>query len=148
MILGPSGADSLEYDFLIPGPGTLAWHVDNSVADFFGPRADPGFGLNVNRARFGLQIDEADGLDDLGDFNSPFALGSATDPWFVGNHTHFGPETTPNTNTNDGGLSHVTIDVLSPAALDMGISIRADWRVPGWPVVAVAYRCPPWLMAR
>jgi hypothetical protein len=59
----------------VPGPGILAWHVDESVASFFGPRADPGFGLNVNRSRFGLQIIEADGLDDLGDFNSPYALG-------------------------------------------------------------------------
>src|SRR5262249_53370152 len=93
VILGPAGVDTLEYDFLVPGPGALVWHVDESVADFFGPRADPGFGLNVNRSRFGLEIIEADGLDDLGDFNTPFPLGSATDPWFVGNATRLNDTT-------------------------------------------------------
>ena len=85
VILGPAASDTMEYDFLVPGPGTLVWHVDESVADFFGARSDPGFGLNVNRSRFGLDIIEGDGLDDLGDFNTPYPLGASTDPWYVGN---------------------------------------------------------------
>src|SRR6266850_5668289 len=138
VLLGPGLADSTdtlgdkEDDFLLPGQGVMTWHVDHSV--MYGRHIPPDFGINSNPARRGVRVLEADGIEDLGDPTSPYLFGSAFDPWFVGNHTHFGPETTPNTNTNDGGLSHVTIDVLSPAALDMGISITADWRVAGWPV--------------
>jgi len=140
VLLGPASSDSLgldllgpkEYDFLLPGQGILVWHVDNSV--IYGRHVPPDFGINSNPSRRGVRVMEADGIEDLGDPASPYLFGSSFDPWFVGNHTHFGPETTPNTNTNDGGLSHVTIDVLSPAALDMGISITAGWRVAGWPV--------------
>ena len=142
VFLGPAAADAAdslgdrEYDFLLPGQGILIWHVDNSV--IYGRHIPPDFGVNSNPARRGVRVEEADGIEDLGDPRSPYLFGSPFDPWFAGNHTHFGPETTPNTNTNDGGLSHVTIDVLSPAALDMGISVRADWRVAGWPVATPA----------
>ncbi len=134
VILGPGAADSLEYDFLVPGPGALVWQVDESVADFFGPRADPGFGLNVNRSRFGLQIIEADGLDDLGDFNTPFPLGASTDPWFVGNHTHLSDTTVPKLVTNSGTDPHLDINFTSPPGPDMTFTVARQWDLPGWPV--------------
>jgi len=81
---------------------------------------------------------EADGIEDLGNPKSPYLFGSPFDPYFVGNHTRLGPETVPNSDTNDGGKSHITIDVLSPPALSMGISVHADWRVNGWPLATGA----------
>ncbi len=142
VLLGPTFADSTdtlgdrEYDFLLPGQGVLVWHVDNSV--IYGRHIPPDFGINSNPSRRGVRVLEADGIADIGDPTSPYLFGSPFDPYFVGNHTRLGPETTPNTNTNDGGLSHITIDVLSPAALSMNVSITADWRVDGFPVASGA----------
>ncbi len=138
VFLGPGLADSTdtlgdkEYDFLLPGQGVLIWHVDNSV--IYGRHIPPDYGINTNPLRRGVRIMEADRIQDLGDPTSPYLFGSPFDPWFVGNHTHFGPETTPNTNTNDGGLSHITIDVTSPAGLAMDVRITGDWRVEGFPL--------------
>ena len=138
VILGPglaAVADSVgdkEYDFLLPGQGILIWHVDNSV--IYGRHIPPDFGINSNPSRRGVRVVEADGIADIGDPTSRYAFGSPFDPYFVGNHTRLGPETTPNSNTNDGGLSHIAIDVGSPAALDMNLTVTADWRVVGWPL--------------
>jgi M6 family metalloprotease-like protein len=135
VILGPSAADTLEWDFLVPGPGILAWHVDESVANFFGPRADPDFGLNVNRNRFGLQIIEADGLDDLGDFNSPFALGATTDPWSLATHDHLGENTVPKLLTNSETHPHLDLHFTSVPGPSMTLRVDRLWDLPGWPVV-------------
>ena len=142
VFLGPGPSDSTdtlgekEFDFLLPGQGVLIWHIDNSV--IYGRHIPPDYGINSNPLRRGVRVMEADGIQDLGDPSSPYLFGSPFDPWFVGNHTHFGPETTPNTNTNDGGLSHITIDVLSPAGLSMGVRVTGDWRVNGWPIATGA----------
>ena len=140
VLLGPDFADTLgidtvgnkEYDFLLPGQGVLIWHVDNSV--IYGRHIPPDFGINSNPSRRGVRVMEADGIEDLGDPNSSYLFGSPFDPYFVGNHTRLGPDTGPNSDTNDGGKSHITIDVTSPPGLTMGVSVRADWRVPGWPL--------------
>jgi M6 family metalloprotease-like protein len=134
VILGPAASDSMEYDFLIPGPGALVWHVDESVADFFGPRADPGFGLNVNRSRFGLDVIEGDGLDDLGDFNTPYPLGASTDPWYVGNATQLNDTTVPKLATNSGTDPHLDIQFTSPPGPNMTLQVSRQWDLPGWPV--------------
>jgi len=135
VILGPSAADTLEWDFLVPGPGILAWHVDESVAAFFGPRADPGFGLNVNRGRFGLQIIEADGLDDLGDFNSPFALGTTTDPWSLRSATRLNDTTVPKLLTNSETDPHLDLEFTSDPGPSMRLVVSRQWDIPGWPVI-------------
>jgi len=138
VLLGPGVADSTdvlgdkEYDFLLPGQGVLVWHVDNSV--IYGRHIPSDLGINSNPKRRGVRVMEADGIEDLGDPTSAFLFGSPFDPYFVGNHTRLGPETVPNSDTNDGGKSHTTIDVASPPGLDMNLSVRGDWRVDGWPV--------------
>jgi len=142
VLLGPTLADSTdtlgdkEYDFLLPGQGILVWHVDNSV--IYGRHIPPDFGINSNPSRRGVRVMEADGILDLGDPTSPYLFGSPFDPYFVGNHTRLGPETTPNSNTNDGGVSHITIGVTSPAGVVMGLSVTGDWRVEGWPIATGA----------
>ncbi|MGH7725227.1 MAG: hypothetical protein ACREOU_07325 [Candidatus Eiseniibacteriota bacterium] len=137
VILGPAGIDTLEYDYLLPGPGALVWHVDESVADFFGPRADPGFGLNTNPARFGLQIEEADGLDDLGDFNSPYALGTFTDPWSSETGGQFNYNTIPKLRTNSRTDPHLEIEFTSPPGRSMALRVTRLWDLAGWPVRVV-----------
>ena len=135
VILGPAAADTLEWDFLVPGPGILAWHVDESVASFFGPRADPGFGLNVNRGRFGLQIIEADGLDDLGDFNSPYALGTTTDPWSLRTATRLNDTTVPKLLTNSETDPHLDLQFTSDPGPVMTLRVDRQWDLAGWPQI-------------
>ncbi len=141
VFLGPAGVDTLEWDYLVPapdppvpGPGALVWHVDESVADFFGPRSDPGFGLNTNPARFGLQIVEADGLDDLGDFNSPYALGRFTDAWSstIGGRLNY--TTIPKLRTNSRTDPHLDIEFTSSPGPTISLRVTRLWDVPGWPV--------------
>lgn len=138
VILGPGRADSLdtlgdkEWDFLLPGQGILIWHVDESV--IYGRHIPPDYGINSNPSRRGVRLIEADGIADLGDPTSPYLFGSPFDPYFVGNHTLLGPSTSPNSNTNDGGVSHVTVDVMSAAGIDMDLTVAGDWRVGGWPL--------------
>ncbi len=134
VILGPAAEDALEYDFLVPGPGILAWQVDESVADYFGPRADPGYGLNTNPARFGLEIIEADGLDDLGDFNSPYALGVPTDPWQAGRFSRLNYDTVPRLRTNSRTNPHLDLEFTSAPGRTMTLRVTRQWDLPGWPV--------------
>jgi hypothetical protein len=105
------------------------------VAQFFGPRADPGFGLNVNRARFGLQIIEADGLDDLGDFNSPFALGTTTDPWSLATHDRLNDTTVPKLLTNSETDPHLDLEFTSLPGRSMTLRVSRQWDLAGWPAI-------------
>ena len=121
-----------EWDFLLPGQGVLIWHIDDTV--IFGRNMNPDFGINSNPERRGVAVEEADGIEDLGDPNSRYLFGSPFDPWFVGNYTRFGPDTSPSTRTNDGAHSHVEITIQSPPGVNMTVGIRSTWRALGWPV--------------
>lgn len=154
VILGPGlssddPSDSLgnrEWDFLLPGQGVLAWHVDETVLCIpetpmgatynCGWNPNPDLGVNSNPNRLGLRVLEADGIKDIGDINSAYFFGGPFDPYFVGNHTKIGDDTNPTIRTNDGGRSHVKIDVTSAPAIEMGITVDSEWRLPGWPVSA------------
>jgi M6 family metalloprotease-like protein len=152
VILGPGlssvdPADSLgnrEYDFLLPGEGILMWHIDETVictpidntTFLCGPNANPDLGVNSNPERRGVRLMEADGIADIGDPNSAYFFGSPFDPYFVGNHTRLDDDSNPSARTNDGGRSHVRVDVLSAPAVDMAIQVDSEWRLAGWPVSA------------
>jgi M6 family metalloprotease-like protein len=152
VILGPGlssvdPADSLgnrEYDFLLPGEGILMWHIDETVictpidntTFLCGPNANPDLGVNSNPERRGVRVMEADGIADIGDPNSAYFFGSPFDPYFVGNHTRLDDDSNPSARTNDGGRSHVRVDVLSAPAVDMTVQVDAEWRLAGWPVSA------------
>lgn len=123
-----------EYDFLLPGQGILVWHIDDTV--IFGANMPPDGGINSNPERRGIAVVEADGINDIGDPNSRYFFGSPFDPWFVGNHTRLGPNTSPSTRTNDGAQSHVAITVKSPAGVQMSLDVSSEWRAAGWPVVS------------
>jgi len=138
-------ADSLgdkEYDFLLPGQGILMWHVDESVfcvpetdsTALCGPNANPDQGINSNPDRRGVRLLEADGIADIGDPDSRYFFGGPFDPYFVGNHTRLSDDTNPSARTNDGARSHVEVDVTSPPAVEMGITVDSSWRLAGWPV--------------
>jgi M6 family metalloprotease-like protein len=135
VVLGPdssSAGDTLglrEYDYLLPGEGILVWHVDwNSI--LYG--LSVAGGVNVLWGRPGIMIEEADGIRDIG-AGSPEYLGGPYDPYFVGGYTRLGPDTKPNTDTNDGSPSGMSIAVLDSSKMEMRVSVRSRLLPPGWP---------------
>jgi hypothetical protein len=121
------------YDFALPGGliadennrelngGILIWHVDESVISEKLGRA----GINSNTARRAVNLQEADGAQDIGRpiriglFENP-VNGSPFDFWWSGNNAtvitqtgreitlyqnRFGPDTTPDNRSNSGAHS-------------------------------------------
>jgi M6 family metalloprotease-like protein len=117
VILGPEQPDRLEYDALLPGGGVLIWHVDESVLSV------PPYGINADSSRRGLTVLEADGLQDLGDPNSPYFLGAPTDPWFVGNATLLDGASAPPLRTNTGADPRLGVKVLDPRLSAMRVLV-------------------------
>lgn len=140
VILGPRLPDRFEYDALLPGGGILVWKVDDSVIPFDGSlRINPDFGFNSNPFRLGLQILEADGLDDLGDLGSPFILGSPLDPYQRDVNALLTDTTRPNLLPNQGTRPHLRIEFLDPADSTMRIGVHRAWQLAGWPVAAGSF---------
>ena len=137
VVLGPREPDRFEYDALLPGTGVLAWHVDESVIPFTTSlRVNPDFGFNTNPRRLGLQVIEADGLDDLGDLGSPFLLGSELDPYQASVASELSDVTVPNLRPNQGTRPHLRIEFLDDASDTMLVRVTRTWQTPGWPVSA------------
>jgi M6 family metalloprotease-like protein len=137
VVLGPKQPDRFEYDALLPGTGTLVWHVDESVVPFDRSlRINPDYGLNSNWSRQGMQVIEADGLDDLGDAGSPFLLGSPLDPYQYSVNPSLSDSTMPNLVPNQGTRPHVRLDFLDDASPVMHLRATRTWSLPAYPVRA------------
>jgi len=137
VVLGPKDPDRFEYDALLPGGGILAWHVDESVIPFTTSlRTNPDFGFNTNPRRLGLQVLEADGLDDLGDLGSPYAIGSDLDPYQARVAPKLSDTTIPNLLPNQGTRPHLEVDFLDNMSDTMHVRVTRTWQPQGWPVVA------------
>jgi M6 family metalloprotease-like protein len=143
VILGPASADSLEYDYLIPGEGIVVWQIDESVVGFDPPgrRSDDFYSLNGNPDRLGVQIIEADALDDLGDFSSPLALGSPFDAFYYpDNNALLAPGGLPPLRTNSGTNPHLQVEVMDSIGTAIRVRVTRDWALDGWPVVVTPPR--------
>ena len=127
----PGSLANLEYDWLIPGEGVLAWKFD--FLSFNTGRSQPGGGINIFFNRPGLQLIEADGIRDIGTASSEF-LGGPLDPFFKGGYDLLAPNTLPSSNTNDGTRTGVEFAVLDTIGMEMRVRVRSDLLPPGWPV--------------
>jgi hypothetical protein len=100
--------------------GILIWHIDESVINAtIGQNA-----VNADSSHRGVDLEEADGSQDIGhtyDITSPglgSESGTALDFWFQGNlspvnKNEFSAVTFPNSNSDLGALSHVTVNKFS-----------------------------------
>ncbi len=100
--------------------GTLIWHIDESIiVHNLGPNT-----VNAFPERRGVDLEEADGSQDIGQQYGQFDPGSgseegtALDFWFQGNaspvnRNEFSASTFPNSGSNTGAKSHVTIKDFS-----------------------------------
>ena len=128
-----------EYDRLLPGDGVLIWHVDETVAymDYVGEGGN-NFLQNTlqwdpNR-RF-VSVVEADGIVDLGDYNYFSGYGTDDDFFKIGNNTDFTPSTNPDTRSNLGADTHISITGITETDTLMYCDISIGWNQDGFPVM-------------
>lgn len=149
-----------EYDFglpyaletqtrALPGVGILIWHIDESVI-----RAKYASNeVNADRDRRGVDLEEADGAQDIGklygflDPGSGAELGLAEDAWWKENpiiteflrpekEVAFGPSTIPSTASNSGAASGLVLSNFSNIAPVMTFSVRNQFGVANFPQYA------------
>ncbi|MCD6163215.1 MAG: VCBS repeat-containing protein [candidate division Zixibacteria bacterium] len=131
--------DSFEYDVLIPGDGMLIWHVDEAVAYMNHSGYGQNFLMNTlqwdpNR-RF-VSLVEADGIIDFGgNYVSWGYYGSDAEFFKVGNNTELTPSTQPNSRSNLGANTHISITDISASDTIMNCNISVDWHLPGFPMM-------------
>ena len=137
VILGPKEPDRFEYDALLPGSGILVWHIDESVVPYHTSlRANPDYSLNTDPDRLAISIIQGDGLEDIGDPNSPSIMGGPYNPFYLSNNAVLSDTTEPNLIPHIGTRPHQRIDFLDDPADTMHVICRRAWQLPGWPVVA------------
>ncbi len=126
------------YDFALPGRdadnqqyngGILIWHVDERQFS----RA-----VNNDPDALAVDIEEADGAQDIGfdgSIGSPFDFYFSDNPSSVAlpsgltislYENRFGPYTTPDSRTNEGGSSFVTLDEFSASGPIMSFSFQKE----------------------
>ena len=110
----------LDVDGTFYDGGMLIWHIDESVIN----AKIATDAVNADSSRRGVDLDEADGSQDIGhsyDLLSPglgSESGTALDFWFKGNSSpvnknEFSATTFPSSNSNLGALSHITVNNFS-----------------------------------
>jgi hypothetical protein len=123
--LGGVITDVEDFDWSLPGGvsdnvwydgGVLLWHIDEGVIS----RSIAGNGVNADPTHRGVDLEEADGSQDIGQDYGSFTAGSgseqgtALDFWYQGNESPvntnlFSGTTFPDSRSNSGGLSHTTV---------------------------------------
>lgn len=99
------------------GSGLYIWHVDERViqdALLAGTNT-----INGDATRKGVDLEEADGLQDLDSLRGgPYLLGSDDDSWRGEGNTVFGPATRPGTTSNDGFETGIRFSEISKVVRD------------------------------
>ncbi len=136
-----------EWDFFLPGSGTgsgiLAYHVDESVITA---------GLldnvvNANAARKGIDLIEADGIEDLDGPPTSFS-DSPDDVYRAGWRDALTPTTTPSTAAYGNVRTGISITGISAPDSIMGFTAAFERDKPGWPkLVSGRIRSAPSLAA-
>jgi M6 family metalloprotease-like protein len=130
----PDTLGAYEQDYLLPGSGILIWHIDNAAIQAASNVC--GGCINISLDRRGVDVEEADGIQDLGDIYSVEWTGGVHDYWSLENYSVFGPQTRPDTRSGAGGATGIQIAVVDSAAFEMQASIKLGYTRGGWPVYA------------
>ncbi len=124
----PGGVD--EHGTFFDG-GTLIWHIDEAVI----ARGLSTNGVNGNPERRGVDLEEADGPQDIGQQYAFLSAGSGTeegtalDFWYHGNGSpvntnEFSSTTHPDSRSNSGANSHITINNFSDRGPHMMATVK------------------------
>ncbi|MGK9476625.1 T9SS-dependent M6-like inactivated metalloprotease [Melioribacter sp. OK-6-Me] len=108
-----------EFDWAVPANGIVIWHVDEKIISE--KYADNK--INADLYNKGVDIEEADGIQDIGElFNTVlgevYGIAGEEDLWYYGNKARFyknrfSSDTKPNSNSNSGAKSFITLDNFS-----------------------------------
>ncbi len=123
--------DADEFDWALPGNGIVIWHIDEKVIS---EKLEENK-INTDKNRRGVDVEEADGVQDIGErFVTIFGdevIGEGTqeDFWYAGNKAalfknRFSKDTRPNTKTNSGANSLITIKDFSDLSDRMSFKIE------------------------
>ncbi len=138
-----------DYDAFIPGSGILVYHIDDAIIRASDVEkhinSHPDYKIAPAQYRRGIALEEADGLQDIGNVSASRIIqagiislssieGAPEDAFYVGNNAVFDPKTSPNTRSNLGYESGITIEVLSPPGEVMSVAIRFANRIDNWPI--------------
>ena len=134
-----------EYDFGIPGSGILIWHIDDEIIE----RHLTENQVNANLEHRGVDLEEADGSQDIGQYfpflspGSGSEFGVAEDAWYADNEIHqianksktvaFTPFTAPNSRSYSGAYSHIYLTNFSKRAAVMSFDYNNSTFLPGFP---------------
>lgn len=120
-----------EFDWALPGNGIVIWHIDeNVIKEKLAENK-----INTDKSRRGVDVEEADGIQDIGEkFVTIFGdevIGEGTDQdfWYSGNKAKlykniFSKDTRPDTKTNSGANSLITIKNFSAISNKMSFRIE------------------------
>ena len=145
-----------EYDYGLPGSGILIWHIDEKIV-----RAKLSENrINADREHKGVDLEEADGAQDIGQLYGFLDAGSGAengvweDAWWASNpviteflrpgqDVTFGPDTQPSTRANNRANSHIVMYGFSESADIMSFSVRNELVVEGFPQYVGPGGLPP-----
>ncbi len=132
--------DVEDFDWSLPGGvdndgtfydgGILVWHIDEGVI----ARNRATNTINADPKRRGVDVEEADGSQDIGQeygflsAGSGSETGTALDFWFEGNPSpvnknEFTATSFPSTQSNDGAMSHVSMSDFSVRGTRMSVQV-------------------------
>jgi M6 family metalloprotease-like protein len=128
-----------EFDYFLPGLGTgsglLIWHVDEQQIE----AGMPNNTVNADRFHKGVDLEEADGVEDLDQrVSSLESYGSPFDSFREGNNSSFTPSTVPNSDGAYGGKSWVFVENIGAPGQLMTFGVETGMRHGNWPVSAIA----------
>jgi len=105
----------------LTGSGVMVWHVDESAI-----RAAIASGANPNDEASwkGVDLEEADHVQDLDTPGGAFAFGSYFDSYRKGNNDRFATDTNPSSLTNGGARTGIELADVSEAAHVMSLTVR------------------------
>ena len=120
-----------EYDWAVPGNGIVIWHIDENVINE--KLADNK--INTDKNRRGVDVEEADGIQDIGEIfttilgDQVIGEGTGEDFWYSSNpaefyQNRFAKDTRPNTLTNSGANSLITIKDFSDISNSMSFKVE------------------------
>ena len=123
-----AGCDAGSY---VSGSGVVIYHVDEA-------KIEAGLANNVvegDTQRKGIDVVEADGIEDLDSQPSTYAGGSPDDVYRGGYKDQFTPDTTPSTAAYGNVRTGISVTSIGPADSVMTMDIAIDRTRPGWPKV-------------
>lgn len=126
------------YDLGLPASGLLIWHIDElPIGSGLG-----NYSINADRNHRGVDLEEADGAQDMGFISNLIpdpSSGYFGDMWFKGNREYeranpemkgkspvFSPYTYPDTKSNSGASSYITIENIGTPGEKINFSINRN----------------------